>query len=269
MLYKQSTGASAFFFRAFFVLLLTTPIQNARASQSCATLFSSVATVTPPFLPTVAIINQQNPRLELADSACGPVCVTNLMQIILNLNGKALISEPVAETNNLNRLRAQSPENGATFEEILEMLTMLSAKYFPDRMTTTASILDIRGNFHPDEDKSIPRTDEILVSKLVSLNSHTMSKFNIVSFAALYEGEIVGGHGILVLGIDKQTGHVLILDPRVGKTALVSLDEEVILGKKTLVIKYERSDDNDPYWATYQSYGKIVVTGYIGIEVKN
>ena len=266
---KKSKSVSAFFTRIFFVLLLTNAIEDARASQNCAALFTSVAEVQSQFIPMGGVINQQNPRLELANSACGLVCVTNLMQIILNQNGERLIEDPVTETNDLNRLRVHSPENGATFEEIIAMLQTLSAKYFPNRITTTASILNIRGNFHPDEDKSIARTDEIVASQLISLHAKTLSKFNIVSFAALYNGELLGGHGILVLGVDEQTGYVMILDPRIGKIALVSFDEEVILGKKTLVIKYQRSGDSDPYWATYQDYGKIVVTGFIGIEVRH
>lgn len=255
---------------AVMLVCLLFPGVSSAARRQCENLFS--VRVDARFIDNLAdqriVIGQNIDGLQMARAACGPVCVTNLSQITAVLSGRGPMQDPVLTANKLNVLRVVSPEGGSSYEEILSMLNKTSKSAGLGHVKTVAALLDIPAN---DFDESIPRVDEINRTAFKALNSNSrQTKFELLGFAALIDGEVVGGHLVLVLGRDRMTGHVLILDPSIGKTALISFHDHDVLGRKSLLIKFEGSLNNDPYWASYQNGPELdmVVTGVISVKFK-
>jgi hypothetical protein len=120
-----------------------------------------------------------------------------------------------------------------------------------------------------DEGLSITRTKEINISHLSSLaQNKPLSNFDIIEFIALNNGRLLGRHAVLFLGTDERTGTAIVLDPSIGKRAFVSLHGATMEGLKTLSIKYEGSQDNDPYWSSYRDYGQLIITRIISVKLK-
>lgn len=213
-------------------------------------------------------LSQQAAGLERADTACGQVCVVKLIDVVLKQFGLERIANPIAEANHLGRFRIFDPEKGSSYEETISMVRALSEKFVPAEVRATAVLLDDPVN---PGDPTIPRRSELTPSDLSKTRAATSetkldNNFDILGFAILHDGKLVGGHGILVLDKDPRTGNLTIFDPNIGKRAVVALEQDTVGGRKLTFLKIVRSEEDDSYWKMYTAYGPLVLTGVLTAE---
>jgi hypothetical protein len=156
----------------------------------------------------VGLIRQGDGFLRHQETACAPVCVINILQVLRVAFGKAPISNGVEI---INRLREEDPStlNGMNLPRMSRFFKKLMTRYLPGvSYSTNSKILD----FAYDADfKSASKGAEVVKRFYKSDLKTSDRQLQILGFMLIEHGQLVDQHVMILVG---RTGDVIqVVDP--------------------------------------------------------